>query len=54
MLHFIPAWYQENTWSESEQIWYVRRMHTEFDDSVKQVQLFHRRSEEHTSELQSP
>ncbi len=42
MLHFIPAWYQENTWSESEQIWYVRRMHTEFDDSVKQVQLFHR------------
>ena len=42
MLHFIPAWYQENKWSESEQIWYVRRMHTEFDDTVKQIQLFHR------------
>lgn len=42
MLYFIPAWYQENKWSESEQIWYVRRMHTEFDDTVKQIQLFHR------------
>lgn len=42
MLYFIPAWYQENKWAESEQIWYVRRMHTEFDDTVKQIQLFHR------------
>lgn len=42
MLHFIPAWHQENTWHENEQKWYVRRMHTEFDDTVKQVQLFHR------------
>ncbi len=42
MLYFIPAWYQENKWSESEQTWYVRRMHTEFDDTVKQIQLFHR------------
>lgn len=42
MLYFIPAWYQKNTWCENEQIWYVRRMHTEFDDTVKQIQLFHR------------
>ncbi len=42
MLHFIPAWYQQNTWHENEQKWYVRRMHTEFDDTVKQIQLFHR------------
>ncbi len=42
MLHFIPAWYQENLWCENEQKWYVRRMHTEFDDTVKQIQLFHR------------
>jgi accessory secretory protein Asp1 len=42
MLYFVPAWYQQNTWSENEQTWYVRRMHTEFDDTVKQIQLFHR------------
>ena len=42
MLYFIPAWYQENSWHENEQIWYTRRMHTEFDDTVKQVQLFNR------------
>lgn len=42
MLYFIPAWYQQNTWNENEQIWYVRRTQTEFDDTVKQIQLFHR------------
>lgn len=42
MLYFIPAWYQQNKWRELEQAWYTRRMHTEFDDTVKQVQLFHR------------
>lgn len=42
MLYFIPAWYQENLWCENEQRWYTRRMHTEFDDTVKQIQLFHR------------
>lgn len=42
MLYFIPAWYQQNEWCENEQNWRVRRMHTEFDDTVKQVQLFHR------------
>ena len=42
MLYFIPAWYQQNQWCENEQIWYERRMYTEFDDTVKQIQLFHR------------
>ncbi len=42
MLYFIPAWYQEGKWSENEQNWHVRRMRTEFDDTVKQIQLFHR------------
>ncbi len=43
MLHFIPAWYQENNWCENEQYWYARRTRTEFDDTVKHIQLFHRR-----------
>ena len=42
MLHFIPAWYQQNKWCENEQYWYARRMRTEFDDTVKHIQLFHR------------
>ena len=42
MLYFIPAWYQQNQWYENEQNWYMRRTHSEFDDTVKQMQLFHR------------
>ncbi len=42
MLYFIPAWYQEGQWCENEQSWYARRMRSEFDDTVKQIQLFHR------------
>ena len=42
MLYFIPAWYQQNQWCENEQYWYARRMQTEFDDTVKHIQLFHR------------
>ena len=42
MLHFIPAWYQQNSWCENEQYWYARRTRTEFDDTVKHIQLFHR------------
>ncbi len=42
MIYFIPAWYEKNKWRESEQSWYERRMRTEFDDTVKQVQLFNR------------
>lgn len=45
-LHFIPSWYQEDGWSENEQFWYSRKMKTEFDDTVKQIQLFHRNSDE--------
>ena len=42
MLYFIPAWYQKNEWNENEQNWYARRTHSEFDDTVKHIQLFHR------------
>ena len=42
MLYFIPAWYHNNNWCENEQYWYVRRMQTEFDDTVKHIQLFQR------------
>lgn len=42
MLYFIPAWYLKNDWKEDEQFWYRRRMKTETDDTVKQVQLFQR------------
>lgn len=42
MLYFIPAWYKNRNWCENEQTWYARRMHSEFDDTVKHVQLFHR------------
>lgn len=42
MLYFIPAWYKDHLWCEHEQCWQERRMHTEFDDTVKHIQLFHR------------
>lgn len=42
MLYFIPGWYADGAWHEQEQYWYARRMHTEFDDTVKHIQLFHR------------
>lgn len=44
MLYFIPAWYLKNEWKEDEQFWYSRRMKTETDDTVKQIQLFQRNS----------
>ncbi|MBM6999953.1 accessory Sec system protein Asp1 [bacterium] len=43
MQYFIPAWYRQGGWGESEQVWYRARTVTEFDDTVKQVQLFFRR-----------
>lgn len=45
MFYFVPAWYKENTWSENEQLWYRRRMKSEFDETIKQVTLFHRNVE---------
>ena len=42
MLYFIPAWYKKREWCESEESWRVKRMYSEFDDTVKQIQLFHR------------
>ena len=44
MLYFIPAWYSKNEWKENEQLWHKRRMQTETDDTVKQIQLFQRNS----------
>lgn len=42
MLYFIPAWYKENIWNENEQIWYMRKLKSEFDETIKQITLFHR------------
>lgn len=42
MLYFIPAWYQNGTWKEHEPVWYRPRTVSEFDDTVKQIQLFSR------------
>ncbi len=42
MLYFIPAWYKENNWIENEQAWYLRRLKSEFDETIKQITLFHR------------
>ncbi|MGN0241651.1 MAG: accessory Sec system protein Asp1, partial [Candidatus Weimeria sp.] len=43
MQYFIPAWYQDNDWKRDEQFWYRSRKVTEFDDTVKQIQLFFRK-----------
>lgn len=43
MQYFIPAWYQNRDWKENEQVWYRSRTVTEFDDTVKQIQLFFRK-----------
>lgn len=42
MINIIPAWHQAQKWCEQEQAWYHIDQKTEFDDSVKQMQLFHR------------
>ncbi len=42
MLYFVPAWYKQNKWCENEQVWYTRRMKSEFDETIKQITLFHR------------
>ena len=42
MLYFIPSWYHNDSFREQEQYWFRRRLVTEFDDTVKQIQLFNR------------
>lgn len=42
MIFFVPAWYKENKWCENEQSWHARRQYSEFDETIKQLQLFHR------------
>jgi accessory secretory protein Asp1 len=41
MLYFIPAWYKQNMWCENEQQWYMRRLKSEFDETIKQITLGH-------------
>lgn len=41
-MYFVPSWYHGNEYKENEQYFYVRRAVTEFDDSVKQIQMFNR------------
>ncbi len=45
MFWFIPAWYADNEWKENEQPWYYPRRQSEVDDTVKQIQLFDRKSD---------
>lgn len=42
MIYFVPSWYHQNEYKENEQYWFRRRMVTELDDSVKQIQMFNR------------
>lgn len=42
MIYLVPAWYKQNSWNGVDQCWYIRRAKTEYDDTVKQMQLFHR------------
>lgn len=42
MIYFVPAWYKQNKWCENEQSWYSRRTYSEFDETIKQITLFHR------------
>lgn len=42
MIYFVPSWYHEDEYKENENYWYISRQVTEFDDSVKQVQMFNR------------
>lgn len=42
MIYFLPSWYHNDQFKENEQYWYTRRAVTEFDDTVKQVQMFNR------------
>ncbi len=45
MFWFIPAWYSNNEWKNNEEPWYYPRKQTEVDDTVKQIQLFDRKSD---------
>lgn len=42
MLYFVPAWYDGDKWKENEEYWYRKRAHSEFDETIKQIQLIHR------------
>lgn len=42
MLYFVPAWYDGDKWKESEEYWYRKKARSEFDETIKQIQLIHR------------
>jgi len=42
MIYFIPAWYRKGEWKEREEVWYIPKRTSAFDDTVKQIQLFSR------------
>lgn len=42
MIYFISAWYNGDDWKEREEPWYIAKHISEFDDTIKQVQLFSR------------
>ena len=44
MIYFIPSWYKHGSWNDNDQGWYAGKNKSEYDDSVKQIQLFHRRN----------
>lgn len=46
MLYFVPAWYDGDIWKEKEEYWYRRKAQSEFDETIKQVQLVHRNMKE--------
>ena len=46
MYHFIPSWYEGNTWSARYVPWYEDSGASTFDDTVNQIRLFREAGEE--------
>ncbi len=46
MYHFIPSWYEENSWAARYVPWYRESDTATFDDTVNQIRLFREAGEE--------
>ena len=46
MYHFIPSWYEENSWAARYMPWYQETDTSTFDDTVNQIRLFREAGEE--------
>ncbi len=46
MYHFIPSWYEENTWNAQYVPWYQETSASTFDDTVNQIRMFRDAGEE--------